>query len=848
LQVTINKKRESVMRKFTIFTVLAGVVFGLACAAWAYELPRDSAKAKYFYIYGPQGNPLYGAEDFQQDIYINVPKNETRDLYIHIYDPDTGDFRDLRSSSDNPWDTVTEFTVYGKAGNVLAREEFGRQYIYDRRYYELGRFVKEDGERVGDFYQFKLTAKGISGDDANLFRVSISPYTAEAFSYDITFRLLEPEGSKMYFYPQLPAGTTSISVENYDIDANGGITQVYDSMENVLYRINDSESGKWIATQIFVDAPQTRRIKYIVTKGTQKYAHAGIRVKDQNGNLLPIYFKKGMTQIPVYVPPAPAPKPKKAVVAEPINSVKSADKCNEFTFDGTRSYDPDSQKLSFRWDFGDGTFSTEPVVTHEYKKAGEYKVTLAVKDDSGLDCDTMVTSESVNVNMAPVPAFSALDKACVDQDIMFDASATRDDPADKLSYMWNFGDSDTAKGQNVTKKYKKGGDYKVTLVVDDNKKTVCSTASTQKSIYVNTPPVANAGKNIEKYITADQQYDIVFDASKSSDADGDMLTYMWDFGDGAKVQGESVVHTYKKGGLYSAILTVDDGSNTSCSSDTDAITIKLNKQPVAKAGDDINYCVGTDILFDGSGSYDDDGDAISYVWNFGDGQTAEGIKVSHSYAKGGKYTAVLTVDDGNKTPVSVASDSVIIYANARPQAALKDISTSCVGTAVMFDGSDSRDPDGNTLKYVWDFGDGTVKEGAAREAHAYSKGGTYKVNLLVNDMKNSQCSLSSVVKYVKINTPPVADAGLNLVCCLGTDSVFDGSHSSDADGDKLSYVWNFGDGGAAEGVRVTHIYTSRGKYLVTLTVNDGSGTACDTSVDSFDAVVNESPVAVIDIR
>ncbi|PIR65289.1 MAG: serine protease, partial [Candidatus Omnitrophica bacterium CG10_big_fil_rev_8_21_14_0_10_43_8] len=94
--------------------------------------------------------------------------------------------------------------------------------------------------------------------------------------------------------------------------------------------------------------------------------------------------------------------------------------------------------------------------------------------------------------------------------------------------------------------------------------------------------------------------DIVFDASKSSDADGDMLTYMWDFGDGAKVQGESVVHTYKKGGLYSAILTVDDGSNTSCSSDTDAITIKLNKQPVAKAGDDINYCVGTDILFDGS--------------------------------------------------------------------------------------------------------------------------------------------------------------------------------------------------------------------------------------------------------
>jgi PKD repeat protein len=101
---------------------------------------------------------------------------------------------------------------------------------------------------------------------------------------------------------------------------------------------------------------------------------------------------------------------------------------------------------------------------------------------------------------------------------------------------------------------------------------------------------------------------------------------------------------------------------------------------------------------------------------------------------------------------------------------------------------------------------------------------------------------------VRINTPPVADAGPNHVCCLETVSEFDGSQSYDADGDNLTYTWDFGDGATGDGAKVTHVYKTIGKYLVTLTVNDNSGTSCDTATDSFTAVVNATPTSIIKVR
>ena len=73
-------------------------------------------------------------------------------------------------------------------------------------------------------------------------------------------------------------------------------------------------------------------------------------------------------------------------------------KCNCFTFDATKSSDPDNQKLSYLWNFGDGQTSDQPVVQHCFDKAGDYNVTLSVKDSSGMTCDSNAANVKVSAN------------------------------------------------------------------------------------------------------------------------------------------------------------------------------------------------------------------------------------------------------------------------------------------------------------------------------------------------------------------------------------------------------------------------------------------------------------------
>ncbi|HPM84438.1 MAG TPA: PKD domain-containing protein, partial [Candidatus Anammoximicrobium sp.] len=80
-----------------------------------------------------------------------------------------------------------------------------------------------------------------------------------------------------------------------------------------------------------------------------------------------------------------------------------------------------------------------------------------------------------------------------------------------------------------------------------------------------------------------------------------------------------------------------------------------------------------------------------------------------------------------------------------------------------------------------------------------------------------------------VNDPPLAEAGADQLATEGSTVAFDGSGSSDPDGDLLSYYWAFGDGGIAEGLTPTHVYADNGTYTVTLTVEDAVGVqAIDT--------------------
>ncbi len=135
------------------------------------------------------------------------------------------------------------------------------------------------------------------------------------------------------------------------------------------------------------------------------------------------------------------------------------------------------------------------------------------------------------------------------------------------------------------------------------------------------------------------------------------------------------------------------------------------------------------VAFDGSGSSDPDGDALTYAWTFGDGTTGTGVTPSHTYAAAGTYSVQLTVSDpGGLTGTKTASVTVS-KANQAPVASFTSTPTNL---SVAFDGSGSSDPDGDTLTYAWTFGDGSTGTGVS-PSHTYAAAGTYSVQLTVSD-------------------------------------------------------------------------------------------------------------------
>lgn len=147
---------------------------------------------------------------------------------------------------------------------------------------------------------------------------------------------------------------------------------------------------------------------------------------------------------------------------------------------------------------------------------------------------------------------------------------------------------------------------------------------------------------------------VTFDGTASSDPDGDSLTYQWSFGDGATGTSAAPTHAYASLGTYAVSLVVSDGALSSAAVTT---TVAIaNRAPVANPGGPYlgNNATGLVVAFDGSASYDPDGDPLTaYSWSFGDGTIGSGPTPTHAYSGEGYYPASLSVSDGLTTSLLV---------------------------------------------------------------------------------------------------------------------------------------------------------------------------------------------------
>ncbi len=267
------------------------------------------------------------------------------------------------------------------------------------------------------------------------------------------------------------------------------------------------------------------------------------------------------------------------------NSAPTADAGGPYTghvnqsisFDGTDSSDPDGDPLTYTWDFGDGSTATVVSPTHSYSSVGIYNVLLTVSDGTLTNTDTTAAniSESSMEKYPPVADAGGPYSGNVDDIIFFNGSESSDADGTIISYAWDFGDENVGVGKYVNHSYDVASTYTVTLTVTDNSSLTHPATTTAtiaaSSSQQNQPPVAH----IDGPYSCDVNQLIQFDASNSSDEDGDIASYFWDFGDGANVTeiNATTTHRYTKEETYTIILTVTDNDGVADSTST-IITVK----------------------------------------------------------------------------------------------------------------------------------------------------------------------------------------------------------------------------------------------------------------------------------
>ncbi|MBM9538468.1 PKD domain-containing protein [Desulfobulbus alkaliphilus] len=231
------------------------------------------------------------------------------------------------------------------------------------------------------------------------------------------------------------------------------------------------------------------------------------------------------------------------------------------------------------------------------------------------------------------------------------------------SSTWSFGDGATGTGSTAQHLYTAAGAYTATLTVTATNGLTSSATTTITVTEATNPEPAIPPTAVISSSTAagPAPLNVSFDGSGSSAANGaTIVSHSWSFGDGASATGATTGHTFTVAGTYSTTLTVIDSNGQTNSTSTPIVVTaaeadNIKPTAVAKATPTSGSAPLT-VSFTGSGSYDSDGSIESYLWNFGDGTTATGANVTHTYTSEASFTATLQVtdDQGAKAGTALA--------------------------------------------------------------------------------------------------------------------------------------------------------------------------------------------------
>jgi hypothetical protein len=541
--------------------------------------------------------------------------------------------------------------------------------------------------------------------------------------------------------------------------------------------------------------------------------------------------------------------------------------------DGSASSDPSGRPLTYHWTIVDapaasvatlnGADTVRPTFVPDAK--GRYRIRLIV--DNGIrpgNADTV----AVAVRNAPPVADAGPDRtAAVGQTLALDGSASHDPDGDSLTFQWTF--TTRPRGSHAafadpavarpTFLVDKPGQYTARLVVRDGQTRAVDTVAIDVP---NTAPVANAGPDQSAAVGAR----VTLDGSGSSDVDGDRLRYAWTLvsrpgGSAATLaNSHSVSPSFgvDAAGQYVIELVVDDGT---AASTPDTVVVNTgNSAPVANAGPDQTATLSQLVHLDGTASTDVDGDPLTFAWSFVSrpaGSTAvltnpAAVNPTFVVDRHGSYQIQLIVNDGAQS--SLPDVVEITVGNTAPVANAGPDQKIARGDRVTLDGSGSTDTDGDSLTYMWSLTAAPSGSLAAlddpssvKPSFTADQSGTYVAQLIVSD--GLVMSAADTVSVMTENVPPVARPGAAQTAIVGRLVLLDGTASSDADGDPLTFRWSFTvrpDGSVATLTGSTTAGPSftpdvPGDFVVQLIVDDGVASSAPATVTI--STTNTVPVA-----
>lgn len=438
-----------------------------------------------------------------------------------------------------------------------------------------------------------------------------------------------------------------------------------------------------------------------------------------------------------------------------------------------------------------------------------------------------------------------------------DASGSLDSDGSIVSYSWDFGDATTGNGIFVNHEYAEAGTYDVSLTVTDDRG---ATATKVQQVTVEQVPNELP---IAKFEVSGTGLDVAVDASSSTDSDGTITDYAWDFGDGTHKTGKTATHSYDSDGTYTIKLLVTDNrqgasstekvykatkidavsfvdsAETSLSTALARVTIPLT----VEAGDGL-------ILFVTSNSTTTAMAEPTGVtgWTKHGEENVGGVR-SRAYTKvaaasdAGKQVTLSSAAT-MKTAVTVAAyrgiagdwiadSAVTITSTQSTSKQAPSVSVGKPGSTIVSYWADKGSidnsitpPNGDELRSTAE-GSGSGRIIAVTSDHSTMDTGPFAGSLATMSASSARTAMWSVVlnpgsggATPPDNQAPTADFALDIT---GLDVSVDGSASTDPDGQVESYAWDFGDGTTKTGKTATHSYATSGQISVSLTVTDNSG-------------------------